>query len=165
MLARGITRATRRMYSTTNILAANADAVTDSNALTLNFCTPHTPIYTNKVVDTVLVPGDDGEFGVMANLTPTITQLSPGVVTVVHTGGESEKYFVSGGFAIIDESSTANVSCAEAIPLSDFDEAAVKSGYAEATKAAASADEEEKVEGLIQQSTYAAIARAIGVSV
>ncbi len=30
---------------------------------------------------------------------PVISQLKPGVVTVVHTAGEVEKYFVPGGFA------------------------------------------------------------------
>ena len=75
----------------------------------------------------VILPGEDGEFGVTAGHSPMISQLQPGLVTVVHTSGESEKFFVSGGFAITKTEGT-DVSCPEAFPLSEFDPAVVKSG-------------------------------------
>ena len=62
-----------------------------------------------------------------AGHSPMISQLQPGLVTVVHTSGESEKFFVSGGFAVTRGEGTA-VSCPEAFPLSEFDPAVVKSG-------------------------------------
>ena len=61
-----------------------------------------------------------------------ISQLQPGLVTVVHTSGESGKFFVSGGFAITKTEGT-DVSCPEAFPLSEFDPAVVKSGKSRVT--------------------------------
>ena len=48
----------------------------------------------------VILPGGDGQFGVMPSHVPTITEVKPGVVSVQETaGGALAKYFVSGGFA------------------------------------------------------------------
>ena len=62
------------------------------------------------VVEKVILPGEDGEYGVTAGHSPMICQLQPGVVTVVHNTGETEKFFVSGGFAITNPNSTTDVS-------------------------------------------------------
>ena len=52
--------------------------------LTLNFCTPHTPVYKNKTVEKVMLPGEIGEYGITAGHSPLISQLKSGVVTVQH---------------------------------------------------------------------------------
>jgi hypothetical protein len=79
--------------------AAPAEAA-GSSQLQLNFSTPHTPIHVKKSVSQVLLPGSDGEYGVTAGHSPIISELKPGIVTVIHTGGETEKFFVPGGFAL-----------------------------------------------------------------
>lgn len=66
-------------------MAAEAAAAA-STQLTLNFVTPHTPIYTKKVVGMVLIPGVGGEFGVTAGHSPIVSELKPGVVSVIHVG-------------------------------------------------------------------------------
>lgn len=48
----------------------------------------------------VQIPGADGDMTAMANHTPTITTLRPGVLRVIHGSGTDE-YVVSGGFAEI----------------------------------------------------------------
>jgi F-type H+-transporting ATPase subunit delta len=63
--------------------AAPAEAAA-SNQLTLNFTTPHTPVYTKKLIDKVMLPGTAGEYGVTAGHSPIISELKPGVVSVVH---------------------------------------------------------------------------------
>ena len=55
-----------------------------SQDLVLNFTTPHQPIYSKKVIDKIMLPGESGEYGVTANHSPVISQLAPGVVTVIH---------------------------------------------------------------------------------
>lgn len=65
---------------------AQAAEAAPATQLTLNFVTPHTPIYTKKVVSQVIVPGAAGEFGLTAGHSPIISELKPGVVTVVHAG-------------------------------------------------------------------------------
>ena len=54
--------------------------------LTLNLTTPHTTLYTKKVVSQVILPGSAGEYGVTAGHSPIISELKPGVVSVVHVG-------------------------------------------------------------------------------
>jgi hypothetical protein len=59
-----------------------------------------------------------------------------------------------------------DVSVPEAFPLSDFDEAAVKSGHAEASRAFSSAPDGSvaRASAQIEVDTLAAIARALGVT-
>lgn len=153
-MKRALNLTARRVYSTTNRrLAANAGGA--SLNLNLNFNLPHQSIYNGKEVDKVILPGEDGEFGVTAGHSPMISQLQPGTVTVVHTSGESEKFFVSGGFAVTRAEAT-DVSCPEAFPLSEFDPAAVK-----AELSAALADN--TPEGAIKVSVFSALSRALGV--
>ena len=78
-------------------LVVSANTTTD---LTFNFTTPHQPIYTNKIIDKVELPGEGGEYGVTAQHSPIISQLAPGLVTVHHINGENEIFFIPGGFAI-----------------------------------------------------------------
>lgn len=151
---RTIATVSRRLYSSSRRLAA-ADSGAGSGFLNLNFNLPHQSIYNQKEVDKVILPGEDGEFGVTAGHSPMINQLQPGMVTVVHTSGESEKFFVSGGFAVTGAEGT-NVSCPEAYPLSEFDPAVVKSELS-----AAMADT--TPEGAIKVSVFSSLARALGV--
>ena len=53
--------------------------------MTLNLSTPHENIYSEKTVDKVLLPGENGEYGVTVGHSPIISQLKPGVVSVIHT--------------------------------------------------------------------------------
>ena len=113
----------------------------------------------------MVLPGESGEYAVTAGHSPVISQLKPGVVTVIHTGGESEKYFVPGGFALSHGNSVTDVSVSEAVPLADLDEAAIKSGHAEAGKVFNSAAEGSvaKATAQIELGVFAAMARALGV--
>lgn len=52
-------------------------------------------------VDSVVIPGTEGEMTVMANHAPVMTTIKPGVVIVKPTGGAEERYVVFGGFADI----------------------------------------------------------------
>ena len=55
-----------------------------ATGLTLNFNLPHQVIYNKKTVSQVILPGEDGEFGVTAGHSAQIEQLNPGVVTILH---------------------------------------------------------------------------------
>lgn len=51
-------------------------------------------------VEMVLVPGAEGDFGVLARHAPLISSLRPGVVGICRKGRQpEERYFVAGGFA------------------------------------------------------------------
>ncbi len=52
-------------------------------------------------VESVVIPGAEGEMTVMANHAPVMTTVKPGVVTVKAASGAEERYVVFGGFADI----------------------------------------------------------------
>lgn len=71
-----------------------------AGGMLLSFTVPDKSLYESTPVEMVILPGGDGQFGVMPNHVPTISELKPGVVSVQEeTGGPLVKYFVSGGFA------------------------------------------------------------------
>lgn len=49
-------------------------------------------------IESVVVPGADGYFTVLANHAPTMSTLQPGVADVTDTSGQNEKFVVFGGF-------------------------------------------------------------------
>ena len=49
-------------------------------------------------VEMVVVPGTEGDFGVLAGHAPLMSTLRPGLIEI-HDGGEPRKVFVAGGFA------------------------------------------------------------------
>ena len=50
-------------------------------------------------VEMVVVPGTEGDFGVLPRHTPMISTLRPGVIRVFEKGAAKESIFVAGGFA------------------------------------------------------------------
>lgn len=52
-------------------------------------------------VESVIIPGAEGEMTVMANHSPVMTTVKPGVVTVKTAAGATDRYVVFGGFADI----------------------------------------------------------------
>jgi F-type H+-transporting ATPase subunit epsilon len=65
--------------------------------LELEIVTPEKRVL-EEVVDEVVLPGKDGELGILPEHTPLISQLQTGVLTY-RKGGERKSVFVSGGFA------------------------------------------------------------------
>src|SRR3990170_6718008 len=55
----------------------------------------------SEQVEHVVIPGAEGEMTVLANHSPVMTTVKPGVVTVKSVGGGEERYVVFGGFADI----------------------------------------------------------------
>ena len=46
-----------------------------ASAMKLSLCTPHETIYHDKVIDKVILPGEQGEYGVTVGHSPIISQL------------------------------------------------------------------------------------------
>jgi F-type H+-transporting ATPase subunit epsilon len=55
----------------------------------------------SEQVESVVIPGAEGEMTVMANHAPVMTTIKPGVVTLKAASGQEERYVVFGGFADI----------------------------------------------------------------
>ena len=55
----------------------------------------------SEQVESVVIPGTEGEMTVMANHAPVMTTVKPGIVTVKSVSGVEQRYVVFGGFADI----------------------------------------------------------------
>jgi F-type H+-transporting ATPase subunit epsilon len=74
-------------------------------------------------VDMVVVPGTEGEFGVLAGHAPLVSTLRPGVISV-HDEKSTQRIFVRGGFAEVSAAGLT-VLAEEAIDLATLDAAAL----------------------------------------
>ncbi len=68
-----------------------------SEQLTCTLVTPEKEVFSSEV-EMVVVPGAEGDFGVMADHVPFVSIIRPGVVSL-HNGGKVEKIFISAGYA------------------------------------------------------------------
>ncbi|MGN6467264.1 MAG: F0F1 ATP synthase subunit epsilon [Rhizobiaceae bacterium] len=55
----------------------------------------------SEEVESVIVPGKEGEMTVLARHMPVMTTMRPGIITVKTTDGRTERYVVYGGFVDI----------------------------------------------------------------
>ena len=74
----------------------------------------------SEPVEMVVVPGSEGNFGVLPRHAPFITTLRPGVIEVYEAGKVKERIFVSGGFAEVTPE-RCTVLADEAIKLDEID--------------------------------------------
>jgi F-type H+-transporting ATPase subunit epsilon len=72
-------------------------------------------------VDHVIVPGSEGEFGVLPNHAPVMSVVKPGALRIINGGGE-RRIFVNGGFADVTPEGLT-VLAEDAIDLADVDTA------------------------------------------
>lgn len=78
----------------------------------------------NGEVDQVVVPGSEGEFGVLPNHSPAMSVIKPGALKVLSDGAE-RRIFVNGGFADVTPEGLT-VLAEEAIDLADIDAAQIE---------------------------------------
>jgi F-type H+-transporting ATPase subunit epsilon len=58
-----------------------------------------TQLLRSEEADMVVVPGADGDFGVLPNHAPVLSSVRPGTVDVYEDGKVRDRLFVQGGFA------------------------------------------------------------------
>ena len=78
----------------------------------------------SEEVESVVVPGSEGFFTVLARHAPFMSTLKPGLVEVKTMTGETQKIFVRGGFADVTPAGLT-ILADEAIRLEDLDTAAL----------------------------------------
>jgi len=78
----------------------------------------------NGDVDHVVVPGAEGEFGVLPNHAPVMSVIKPGALRVINDGAE-RRIFVNGGFADVTPEGLT-VLAEEAVDLDDIEPATLE---------------------------------------
>ncbi len=80
----------------------------------------------SRAVEMVVVPGSEGDFGVLPDHAPMISTVRPGTIEI-HEGGQVvEQIFVAGGFAEVT-GERCTVLADEATPVKEIDKGAVQS--------------------------------------
>jgi F-type H+-transporting ATPase subunit epsilon len=79
----------------------------------------------SEEVESVMVPGAEGYFTVLAHHAPLMSTLKPGLIEVKGLSGETEKFFVRGGFADVTPSGLT-ILAEQAIRLADLDAATLE---------------------------------------
>jgi F-type H+-transporting ATPase subunit epsilon len=110
----------------------------------------------SEPVDMAVIPGSEGDFGVLAGHTLMLSTLRPGVIDVWQGEQVATRLFVAGGFAEVTET-RCTVLADEAMPLDAIDAAAVSAQLESlrAELAAADSDDERRT-----ASTQIAVAEA-----
>lgn len=109
----------------------------------------------SEEVESVIIPGTEGEMTVMAKHAPVMTTVKPGVVTVNPVSGPEERYVVFGGFAdILPEGCTLLAESAVRVGEVDRDDLARRIQEAREDLADAQNDEDRtKAEQFLDQLT------------
>jgi len=79
----------------------------------------------SRDVDMVVVPGGDGDFGVLTGHAPVVSTLRTGILEV-HNGSEPDRLLVRGGFAEVNPEGLT-ILAEEATPLAEVDREAIES--------------------------------------
>jgi len=98
----------------------------------------------SESVEMVVVPGSEGDFGVLAGHSATVSALRAGVIAVFEDGAVTSRIFVSGGFAEVTPE-RCTVLADDAVPLGEIDREAEEKAIPDLRDdAAAARDEAEK---------------------
>ena len=114
-----------------------------NNKINFDFVSPEASIVSSEV-DMVLIPGVDGDAGILPDHSPFMTTLRQGIVEVTFEQGNVKKYLVEGGFADITQDKMT-ILAETSLNLSDSDSKVLKSEIDIINQKLASAEEDEKV--------------------
>ena len=107
-------------------------------------------------VDMVVVPGAEGDFGVLPRHSPFLSMVRPGVVSLYQGNDVTARIFVGGGFADVGETG-CTVLAEEALPVEELDAARARQRLGEA-------EEELRDAGEIPDAERARLERAVEVA-
>ncbi|MCH7550845.1 MAG: F0F1 ATP synthase subunit epsilon [Proteobacteria bacterium] len=113
----------------------------DSNTIEFELVSPER-LLKSEPVEMVVVPGTEGDIGVLPGHSLLIAAVRPGVIDI-HEGGQvKESIFVAGGFAEVSPE-RCTVLAEEAVPVADIDRAQAEKRLEDAKQALTEAREAE----------------------
>jgi F-type H+-transporting ATPase subunit epsilon len=137
--------------------------MTDATTPLVNFeLVSPTRLLFSEAVEMVVIPGAEGDIGVLPGHSPLIATVRSGIINIYYDGKVKDRIFVGGGFAEISRE-RCTVLAEEAIPVSDIDRNAAETRLAKAKKnAEAYTDSEAAREIAIAQSLVTAAKEVLG---
>lgn len=100
-----------------------------ADKLTFSLVAPERELF-HGLVDQVVAPGEDGDFGVLPGHAPLMSTLRPGAIRVLD-GGAERRIFVYGGFADVTPDGLT-ILAEEALDVAEIDPAKVASDLKDA---------------------------------
>jgi F-type H+-transporting ATPase subunit epsilon len=111
-------------------------------------------------IEQVDIPGSEGDFGVLAEHSPLISTVKPGVIRIHQGGRIAHRIFVTGGFAEVMMDRCTMLADA-ALPVAEIDAAAAQADFVKLNSESASeADPQQKLKLDIAKARVAAAAEA-----
>lgn len=95
-----------------------------SAAFQFDLVSPEAVLMSQSVTE-VVIPGSQGDFGVLADHAPLLSSIRPGVVRVTQKNGENHLIFIAGGFADVNDN-LCTVLAEEAVNLDEIKPAELK---------------------------------------
>jgi F-type H+-transporting ATPase subunit epsilon len=95
----------------------------------------------SEPVEMVVVPGVEGDFGVLPGHAPLVSTVRPGVIAVFEGNKVVQRIFVAGGFAEVT-GERCTVLAEQAMPVADIDRAAAEDDIRNAREDLAEAKDE-----------------------
>lgn len=92
-----------------------------ADLITMDLVSPERLLLSDEF-EMVVLPGAEGDFGVLAGHVPIISTLRPGVISIYEGDKEKERIFVNGGFAEVSNNKIT-VLAEEAVYVADLDRA------------------------------------------
>ena len=115
--------------------------IADSKTIEFELVSPQ-KLLKSEPVEMVVVPGTEGDVGVLPGHSLLIAAVRPGVIDI-HEGGQvRESIFVAGGFAEVSPE-RCTVLAEEAVPVADIDRAEAEKRLEDAKQGLAEAGEAE----------------------
>ncbi len=119
-----------------------AAATEDDGKVAFELATPESLLVSTRA-DMVVVPGAEGDFGVLPGPAPFISDVRAGVIDVHRGGKVEERIFVAEGFAEVNTKGCTVLS-GEAYPLDDLDKGDVEERRRDAEQQRANADNDDE---------------------
>ena len=115
--------------------------ISANNTIEFELVSPE-KLFKSEPVEMVVIPGTEGDVGVLPGHSLLIAAVRPGVIDI-HEGGQvRESIFVAGGFAEVSPE-RCTVLAEEAVPVADIDRAEAEKRLEDAKQALAKAGEVE----------------------
>ena len=115
----------------------------------------------SEPVEMVVVPGAEGDLGVLPGHSPLIATVRPGVIQIHQGGSVKESIFVAGGFCEVSPE-RCTVLAEEAVPVDSIDKAAAAKRLEEANMAWQNADDATKAKADMERHVAEALVAAAG---
>jgi F-type H+-transporting ATPase subunit epsilon len=109
----------------------------------------------SQPVDMVVVPGSEGDFGVLPGHAPLISTVRPGVIEIYEGNSVRQRIFVAGGFAEVT-AERCTVLAEQAMPVADIDPSRVEQQLRDARDDASGAKSQSERENAERRASVAA---------